>query len=204
MTLCSDKLERMKQQTKLLALCATSFMFTGCFLTSLFAPKERVVEEAVAIEEDEVLPPVVEEINPIDQEYLRSAGDISVSRETFMEDKRQILSIISDLETVMASKNYKKWLSYLDSESVSYWSQRSVLQRAASRLPVKGLKLTTLEDYFRYIFISSRAGKRVDEIRYITTNSVKAVQVDETADIVYYNFHKVDEEWKLHLPELSD
>lgn len=137
-------------------------------------------------------------------EFERSTSAVSVSKETFVEDKTIILNIIGDLDQIMQDQNYDGWLNYLDTSSINYWSQRTNLQKAANRLPVKGIRLTTLEDYFRYVFISSRAGKRVDEIRYDTNNSVKAVQVSDDIDVVYYNFLKMDGIWKLHLPTLSE
>lgn len=138
------------------------------------------------------------------EEFERSTSSVTVTKETFMEDKTVILNIIGDLDQIMQDQNYDGWLNYLDTSSINYWSQRTNLQKAANRLPVKGIRLTTLEDYFRYVFISSRAGKRVDEIRYDTNNSVKAVQVNDDIDIVYYNFLKMDGIWKLHLPTLTD
>ena len=59
------------------------------------------------------------------------------------------------------------------------------------------------------MFIPSRVGHKVDEIRYITENHVKVVDVREDTDAVYYNFkrdltNKVEEKWKLNLPKISD
>ena len=78
------------------------------------------------------------------------------------------------------------------------------LHKAEAKLPVKGLKLNDLEDYFHLVFIQSRVGRQIDEIRYISDSSVKAVQVREDQDVVYYYFHKINGTWKLHLPPLED
>ncbi len=127
---------------------------------------------------------------------------------TFNKDKEAVLAIINELNTVMKEQNYKSWLNYLDEESKNYWSNKSNLKKAQKRLPVKGLTLSTLEDYFKYIFIPSRQGNEMDEIRYETESSVKAVQIrtDEkgkyAGDTVYYYLRKVNGAWKLHLPQM--
>ena len=104
------------------------------------------------------------------------------SKEVFNEDKSRILNIIKDLDTYMKNMDYRGWISYLDSDSLNYWSKRQNLQKAANRLPKKGLRLNTIEDYFKFVFIPARAGHTVDEIRYETKSLVKAVQVQNNTD----------------------
>ena len=179
----------------------------SCFTTSSIFGKEdqkadNSVEEQLSNEEtasEENVSFSTEE----NEEYLRSVADIQVSRETFISDKREILQIISELSDVMENEDYSRWITYIDQDSISYWSQSTVLQKAASRLPVKGLKLSSLRDYFYNIFIPSRKGKDVDEIRYLTTDTVKAVHVNGDTDVVYYTLYKIDGVWKIHLPKLN-
>lgn len=146
-----------------------------------------------------------------DEEYTRSVAQMAgqtVDVATFNKDKEAVLALINELNSVMKDQNYKSWLNYLDEESKTYWSNKSNLKKAQKRLPVKGLTLATLEDYFKYIFIPSRQGNEMDEIRYETESSVKAVQIrtDETGkyagDTVYYYLRKVKGDWKLHLPQM--
>ena len=146
-----------------------------------------------------------------DEEYTRSVAQMAgqaVDVATFNKDKEAVLAIINELNSVMKEQNYKSWLNYLDDESKTYWSNKSNLKKAQKRLPVKGLTLATLEDYFKYIFIPSRQGNEMDEIRYETESSVKAVQIrtDEdghyAGDTVYYYLRKVKGVWKLHLPQM--
>ena len=132
----------------------------------------------------------------------------SVDIATFNKDKEAVLALINELNSVMKEQNFGAWLGYLDEESKTYWSNKSNLKKAQKRLPVKGLTLGSLEDYFKYIFIPSRQGNEMDEIRYETESSVKAVQIrtDEKGrydgDTVYYYLRKVGDGWKLHLPQL--
>ena len=162
--------------------------------------KETSVKEETPVVEE----PVIQETSSKNDEYERSKGDLDISKDTFEEDKREILHIIRELDAVMSEQNYNAWVSYVDSDSVEYWSKKSNLQKASQRLPVKGLRLNSLNDYFKYVFIPSRKGRNVDEIRYETEAQVKAVQVEDEIDTVYYNFIKHDGKWRVHLPELSD
>lgn len=196
--------------------------FTKLSLISVFAflsCSSAPVEKAPQIEEQPAKPVVIEEPEPApvqeieeepvvvekaDDEYTRSTTAVSVSKEVFNEDKSRILSIIKDLDTYMKNLDYRGWISYLDADSLNYWSKRQNLQKAANRLPKKGLRLNTIEDYFKFVFIPARAGHTVDEIRYETKSLVKAVQVQDNTDVVYYNFHKVNDQWKLVLPKNAD
>ena len=80
----------------------------------------------------------------------------------------------------------------------------SHLAKASARLPRKDVKVKNLFDYFNYVFIPSRVGYTVENIRYINSKSVKAVQVKENeTEIVYYNFVKVNGKWMVQLPPLD-
>ena len=154
------------------------------------APEEAEPEPAPAVEED--------------KEYLRSVGDIAIDVDTYTHDKEAIMKIIAELATIMNTMDYKSWLAYVDDDSKAYWSRRPNLQKAEKKLPVKGLKLQTLEDYFKHVFVPARKGRNVTEIRYISDTYVKAVQVEADKDIIFYYFNKIKGEWLLHLSKLED
>ena len=140
-----------------------------------------------------------------DLEYERSVGGADISRDTFEDDKAAILRIIRELSHVMKTLDYKAWVTYLDQESIDYWSRPTNLRKAQARLPIKGLQLKTLGDYFKYVFVPARMGREVTEIRYISPSYIKAVQVtDDDKDIVYYYFNKIDGTWKINIPPLNE
>lgn len=199
-------------------LIISTIAFIGCASTPAPTPVQTTPEPSAPVTDpgfdDE---PAVEDVMAIpepvapkkEDEYSRSIGNVGVSKEVFKEDKTKILKIIDELSVVMKNRDYNGWLSYLDKESRDYYSKPTNLKKASSKMPKKGLTLTSLEDYFKYVFIPSRAGHKVDEIRYITENHVKVVEVREDTDAVYYNFkrdltNKVEEKWKLNLPKISD
>ena len=145
-----------------------------------------------------------------DSEYRRSVGtEKNISLDTFNADKAAIIKKITELNAIMAKRDYNSWLRYIDPESQKYWSSTANLAKASEKLPkkLKGLKLRTLQDYFIYVFIPSRSGRTIDEIRYNSADSIRAVQVSKNDDgtnriVVYYNFVKQDGDWKVYLPRL--
>jgi len=191
----SSRLKNMKTiiLKTLSAIVCVSVFFISCSGTK--AEGGSQVENVPAAETPSV---------PGDAEYQRSKGNVDVSEEEFTNDKKQILITIAKLEAIMANMDYSGWYSYLDEESIEYWSKSVNLKRAAGRLPVKGLKLNSLSDYFKFVFVPARAGRTIDEIRYETKDTVKVVQFQEDTDTIYYNFNRIDGKWKLHLPALDD
>lgn len=187
--------------------------FVSCGSTKVAepAPEEPKQEEPAPVVKEEPAPaveesaPVVEE--PVveepkaDDEYSRSVGAVQVSRDTFLDDKEKVLQIIKELDIIMKNMDYNSWLGYVEPASIDYWKLRKNLQKAEKRLPVKGIKLMNLQDYFKQVFVPARKGREVSEIRYISDSYIKAVQVRENqGDIVYYYFNKLNGKWMVHLP----
>ena len=206
---CNMKLSKLAYKS---FFCAVGFVFAGAFVSCgstnvAPAPVEEPPVEVAQPEPETAQPePAVE-----DDEYARSVGDVSIDRNTFADDKDQVLKIISELDTIMRSKDYNSWVTYVDQESIEYWMLRKNLQKAEKRLPVKGIKLRDLRDYFNYVFIPARAGKTVSEIRYISDSYIKAVQVQESEKgkdnalvTVYYYFNKIDGRWMVHIPPIEN
>ena len=138
-------------------------------------------------------------------EYERAIENINgtqISMETYEMDKKIILQKIAELNTIMKDKNYKSWLNYIEKSSIDYWSMKTNLSAVSKQLPVKGLNLKTLEDYFNFVFIPSRLVRIIDEIIFLSSTSIKAVQIRNDDTIVFYNFKKIDDQWQVELPRL--
>ena len=178
--------------TKVLSffLLAFPFIFVNCKSTKIQEQKE---------------PEQIQEPQIIDDEYERSTKEVSnVSYEEFQADKKIILKKIDELSVIMENVDYNKWTKYIDNNSLKYWSNPANLVKASKRLPIKGLRLRTLQDYFKFVFIPARENRTVEEIRYIDKGKIKAVQVKDETDVVYYNFQKINNDWIVILPELEN
>ncbi len=183
-------------------------------------PKSSVVETTPVSEEPEVIlveentKILVHEPEPVLEphidtamhaEYNRSTSELKnevIPPDVFENDKKTILNIIDDLSEIMKKKDYRRWIHYISPQSLAYWQNTSNLEAVSARLPVKGLTLKNLEDYFKLIFIPSRLNVTVDEIRYTSSTSVKVVQVRQDQDIICYYFEKIKDEWMLILDTL--
>lgn len=166
--------------------------------------------------EEEVQSPVYEDDDEIEdvfteysEEYIRSTKDISsndiVSVEEFENDKAAILEIINELSEIMRKKDKEKWISYIDPESIEYYSKSSNLRKVREKLPNKQIQLHGIGDYFKYVFIPAREKNQVDEIRYISKTNIKAVEVkSDGTELVYYYFVKKDGKWYVNIPKLDD
>lgn len=184
--------------------------FFGCGSTKVAEQPEPAVPQEIK-QPEETVAPEPEKKEAVSDEYSRSVGQISVSKDTFEADKKEIMSIIARLSTIMKDFDYQSWLRYVDNESKIYWSQPANLKAAQRKLPIKGLQIKNLQDYFKYVFVPARADREVTSIRYVSDTYVKAVQVTSPATAetpekytVYYYFNKIDGHWSLHLPRIDE
>ena len=142
-----------------------------------------------------------------DDEYMRSIATLedgkTVSKKEFEDDKHEILEVISELAIIMETKNTIAWLNYIDEPSKDYYKNPANLRKAQRKLPNKLIELKTIEDYFKYVFIPARKNSHIDEIRYVSKTHVKAVQVREDSDAIYYEFKKEGGKWKVYLPPVA-
>ncbi len=142
-----------------------------------------------------------------DDEYMRSIAALddskSVSKKEFEDDKHRILEIISDLAIIMETKDTLAWLKYIDEPSQEYYKNPVNLRKAQRKLPNKLIELKTIQDYFYYVFIPARKNSHIDEIRYVSKTHVKAVQVREDSDAIYYEFKKENGKWLIYLPPVA-
>ena len=173
--------------------------------TELIILEQEVLEKDILVKDIPEKIPEAEIIEQISEEFKRSTSELqdkTITQDDFLTDKKEILEKIDQLAKIMLAKDYGRWLYYISPESKDYWQDQTNLNIVSSRLPVKGYTLKNLEDYFRMIFIPSRQNSKVDEIRYVSPNFVKAVQVRGEQDIVYYYFIKINNSWLLELDTL--
>lgn len=142
-----------------------------------------------------------------DEEYIRSTNELKndelVTKEEFIDDKTEILHIISELQDIMESEDTEAWLKYISPDSIRYYSSPTNIRKAQKKLPNKTIQLNGIGDYFKHVFIPSRKRSNVDEIRYISKTNIKAVEVkDDGSTVVYYQFVKVNGKWLVHIPTL--
>lgn len=199
-----------------------TIIFGVCLISCGSAPVEKVPEpEAPAIEETLIDEPEVEDVTEADdevelineevsqidedeEEYIRSTQALSaeelVTKDEFTEDKAEILRIINELQSVMEKEDVEEWLTYVDKNSKSFYSNPSNIRKVQKKLPNKAVILNGIGDYFKYVFIPSRKNREITEIRYISKTNTKAVQVKDDGSItIFYQFIKINGKWYVQL-----
>ena len=190
----------MKREFILMAMAAVFFVSCASQKNTVKAPasQNETVVKTVAAEQPEEKQP----IDPVKSEYERSVKQMQgtvVSLDEFQRTKKDILQVITELNKIIKNKDYESWLAYLSPDSKEYWSNPVNLANVATRLPVKGVKIRNLKDYFNYVFIPARQNSSVEEIRYFSKNMVKAVQPMEKEDLIFYTFENHGGNWLLVL-----
>lgn len=185
----------------IVAISLTSCAMTDSAINNDSAPTILEINNTIKI--DEVIP--IKKIDPIiDEEYSRSAGTFAneISYDTFQNDKSSILAIIKNLDLSMKNRDFDLWKKHIAPTSIVYWNEKINLEKLSTKLSSRGIVLSELNDYFVHMFIPSRIGRLVNEIRYLSPTEIKAVQVQGDKDIIYYEFEKIEGQWLVKLTTL--
>jgi hypothetical protein len=125
-----------------------------------------------------------------------------VAPELYYETKENIANFINELNIIIKSKNYDKWLIYLDNDYYNYVSSPEYLQRVSLSgiLQVKGIVLSNAYDYFINVVVPSRSNGRVDDIEFISENRVKAITLNKGQRLLLYDLERTQNGWKIVIP----
>lgn len=167
--------------------------------------KESVVEQPI-IQEDEVSPKKVEdviqetkqeEIDPHESDVIAEFGEVKITKKHYNDTMDEIKIVVEALNKTTASKNYATWLKYLSEEYKKTYSNPTVLKNTSDTLPVKGLKLINLKDFFNYVFVPSRQKIKVDDIKFLSPVKVNVIMITKGKELLVYNLEKINEKWLL-------
>ncbi len=160
------------------------------------AQPEPVVEEKAPVEE--VKPEPVAEKDTIIAEF----GEVTITKETYDQTKTEMEKLVQQLNRITAAKDYTKWISFLSTEYQRLYSQAATLKTVSEALPVKGIKLKSLKDYFSYVFVPSRQNVRVDDIKFVSPTRVNVIMKQGNVSLLIYALENIDGNWKLLPPKL--
>ena len=167
--------------------------------------KESVVEQPI-IQEDEVSPKKVEdviqetkqeEVDPHESDVIAEFGEVKITKKHYNDTMDEIKIVVEALNKTTASKNYATWLKYLSEEYKKTYSNPIVLKNTSDTLPVKGLKLINLKDFFNYVFVPSRQKIKVDDIKFLSPVKVNVIMITKGKELLVYNLEKINEKWLL-------
>ena len=131
------------------------------------------------------------------QEVIAEFEGVTITKETYDQTKTEMEKIVENLNRITASKDYSQWLKLLSEEYKQQYSQALTLQKVSEALPVKGIKLKSLRDYFTYVFVPSRQNVRVDDIRFVSPTRVDVIMKQANASLLVYGLENINGSWKL-------
>lgn len=151
--------------------------------------KPEPVKEPVV----EVKPEPVEEKNTVIAEF----EGVTITKETYDQTKTEMEKIVEKLNRITATKDYTQWTTFLSEEYKQQYSQSLTLQKVSEALPVKGIKLKSLKDYFTYVFVPSRQNVRVDDIKFVSPTRVDVIMKQANVSLLVYGLENINGSWKL-------
>lgn len=164
------------------------FVLASCATTE--APEsdnEHVSDEPETV--TEIIPPVETEVTeifvPTETEY----------RQTFV----QVEEIISELNRLIRERRFEEWLGYLTDEYRATLSDPAFLKEASERPALKnrGVVLSNLRDYFINVVVPSRANLRLDDLVFVSADSVEAIMEIQDSRITLYYLVLQNGVWKI-------
>lgn len=146
---------------------------------------------------------VTETKNEVDHEseVIAEFGDVKITKKHYNDTMNEIKIIVDGLNKTTASKDYNKWLTYLSKLYKDTYSNHSILKKTSETLPIKGLKLNTLKDYFNYVFVPSRQNIKVEDIIFLSPIKVNVIMLNKGRNLLVYKLEKIDGRWLL-MPRL--
>ena len=184
-----------------LKLVSIFFLIISVFLLTMCTTVETSPEpvEETEIQQTKQDEPPVSEPEEESEGEVSEDGEFVPTEELYTETFEDIRKIISNLNKVIASKDYKTWLGYLTEDYKEYYSDLDRLQQYTELYRKRGFsyRIDSLEDYFKYLVVLSRANAVVDEIVFIDKTHIKALtDVKGTLSILYY-LEKDGNDWKI-------
>ncbi len=136
---------------------------------------------------------------PVEEKHtvIAEFEGVTITKETYDQTKTEMEKIVENLNRITASKDYSQWLKFLSEEYKQQYSQALTLQKVSEALPVKGIKLKSLKDYFSYVFVPSRQNVRVDDIKFVSPTRVDVIMKQANVSLLVYGLENIEGTWKL-------
>jgi hypothetical protein len=186
-------------------LCAIAFVLIG--ISCVAPPRQQPPIEFVPQSESSEGIGTLAPVNTPGIESVGGQGSVpfdpnDVAPELYYETKENIAQFINELNVIIKSKNYDKWLIYLDDDYYNYVSSPEYLQRVSLSgiLQTKGIVLSNVYDYFINVVVPSRSNGRVDDIEFISENRVKAITLNKGQRLLLYDLERTQDGWKIVIP----
>lgn len=119
-----------------------------------------------------------------------------VKKATFADAK----ALIERLNAIIQAKDFLSWKTYLTPAYIAYYSDPVVLAKLSESPVLKraGIVLHSLQDYFMEVVYNSRQNARLDDIDFVSEDSIVAITISPQGDrLVLYNLERQNDSWKI-------
>ena len=126
--------------------------------------------------------------------------EFQVSAERKQASLAQIKVLVDQLNALIAAKDFSTWKTYLDQDYIQTYSDPAKLRDISARDPVlktMNMKLKTMQDYFNFEVVPSRANTTVDDISFLDENRVYVWTVVDNERFLLYLLKLYGKEWKI-------
>jgi len=127
-----------------------------------------------------------------------------ISKEQYAATMEDVRHFIEELNLIISRKDYSSWKAELSPEYFKKISSSENLRQVSELPAMKTRKITlkSVNDYFNYVVVPSRANSRVDDIEFISENRVKAFTIMTNASgeeqrLRLYDLEKTGDIWKI-------
>ncbi|MGP1530362.1 MAG: hypothetical protein ACTTI3_08545 [Treponema sp.] len=164
-------------------------------------PQQAVKQEEPQQEPPKVETPQLEE--PKKEEKKEKSGivaefeGVKITKETYVQTKSEIELVVDELNHITAQKDYNRWVSFLAPSYKEMYADQTILKAASEALPIKGIQLKTLRDYFLYVFVPSRQNIKVDDIQFLSPTQVNVLMLHGKDLLLVYRIEHMENGWKL-------
>ncbi len=158
--------------------------------------QEPVVKENTPVKETEAVAttPPKKTVESTEQSPPKALNDVEIKKA-----ETDIAALIEKLNKIIAAKDYESWKMNLSDNYIKYYSDPEILkEKTQSPLLVKyNIVLRSLKDYFNYVVVGSRQNVKLDEIKVLDRNRIKAYMFIKGTPVIIYELVRIDNVWKI-------
>lgn len=162
-------------------------------------PPGQVETEPDQTEEQTPIEEPVEDPEPAPDEEPEEFTQEDVTEELYDQTFTEVEETIAELNEIISNGDFSRWQTYLTDDYRRTYSDSRVLEESSQSAILRrnNITLRTLEDYFRFVVVPSRANVRLDEIVFVDAVTVEAIMEVEGEKYLLYNLTKAGDRWKI-------
>lgn len=167
-------------------------------LTSFSSCTTQDLTEQLVVPPEETPAELVQE-TAVSPEVIEAESSDTLNEIEIKEAETNISELIQTLNDIIASKDFQNWKKHLSDDYINYYSNPDVLkEKSQSPLLTKNkIVLRSLEDYFNYVVVGSRQNVKLDEIKALDRDRIKAYMFINNKAVIIYELVRIDDNWKI-------